>query len=429
MRLLILGFLFVIAFCLRLYGITDLPADFISVRQYHSALLARGFYEYLNSGELVTLPPDGILEPPILELVASSFYLIFGEEYLWIPRLLSAIFWMVGGIFLYGTAKKVGSPNAALFSVFFYLFVPFSLLASRAFMPDPLMVMMLLISVFTILRYHEQPSPHRLLIAAIASSLAVFVKPGICLFQILGAFVSLAIYRLGVRKTLASPSFLIFAALSVLPAVLYYLYGTFIAGFLDANLSVRLRPLLLLEASFWIDQEHHGWLGRISQVVGYTALVGALLGTLLLRPGLPRYLMVGLWGGYFLFGCVFSQDVSTQPYYSLQLIPVVALSLGPVGSLFMKQLRQLVKTDYPGQGGLRHYRVVITRQVIVLTLFISALILSAAEYTASCSEVGPLRIRNGQCLLGRSALRDDSRYGVQQAEERGRMGQYHCKPL
>src|SRR5215204_6896239 len=51
------------------------------------------------------------------------------------------------------------------------------------------------------------------------------------------------------------------------------------------------------------------------------------------------------------------------------------------------------------------------------------------RFTAPCSEVGPLRIRNGQCLLGRSALRDDRRYGVQQAEERGRMGQYHCKPL
>src|ERR671921_639406 len=49
--------------------------------------------------------------------------------------------------------------------------------------------------------------------------------------------------------------------------------------------------------------------------------------------------------------------------------------------------------------------------------------------TAPCSEVGPLRIRNSQCLLGRPALRDDRRYGVQQAEERARMGQYHCKPL
>ncbi len=49
--------------------------------------------------------------------------------------------------------------------------------------------------------------------------------------------------------------------------------------------------------------------------------------------------------------------------------------------------------------------------------------------TAPCSEVGPLRIRTGQCLLGRPALRVDRRYGVQQAEERGRMGQYHCKPL
>lgn len=55
------------------------------------------------------------------------------------------------------TAKRLVSANAAAFSVFFYLFAPAILLASRAFMPDPLMVMLLAMSVFAILRYHEQP--------------------------------------------------------------------------------------------------------------------------------------------------------------------------------------------------------------------------------------------------------------------------------
>ena len=95
-RVLIIGFLFAMAFCLRLYGIFDLPMDFYPVRQYHSALLARGFFEWLLTGELDTLPPDGIIEPPILELVTSFSYLIFGEEHLWIPRLLSTSFWLVG---------------------------------------------------------------------------------------------------------------------------------------------------------------------------------------------------------------------------------------------------------------------------------------------------------------------------------------------
>lgn len=44
-RVPIVGFLFVAAFGLRLYQIDEPPMDFVPVRQYHSALLARGFYE------------------------------------------------------------------------------------------------------------------------------------------------------------------------------------------------------------------------------------------------------------------------------------------------------------------------------------------------------------------------------------------------
>ena len=160
--LVVLGAVFVAALCLRLYRISEPLFDFSPVRQYHSALLARGFYEWLLTGNLKTLPPDGIIEPPILELLASLAYALSGGEHLWIPRLLSASFWMVGGVFLYLIARKIVSSNAAVFSVAFYLLAPAAVLPSRAFMPDPLMIMLLMISVYTILRYHEHPTMGRL---------------------------------------------------------------------------------------------------------------------------------------------------------------------------------------------------------------------------------------------------------------------------
>src|SRR5215218_548321 len=134
-RPLILGSLFVAALCLRLYGITQPPMEFFLVRQYHGALLARGFYEWLLSGELRTIPPDGIIEPPILEIFASLSYLISGGEYLWIPRLLSALFWMPGGLSLFLPEKNFSSPTAAVLSAPFYFWVPYSFSASRPFMP------------------------------------------------------------------------------------------------------------------------------------------------------------------------------------------------------------------------------------------------------------------------------------------------------
>src|SRR5918911_2954436 len=141
LRSVVLGILFVGAFCLRLYGLGQLPLGFNPPREYHGALLARGFYEWWLTGDLKTIPPDGIIEPPILEILTSLAYLIVGGEHLWIPQLFSTLFWMLGGLFLYLIAKRIVSPNAAVFCVLFYLFVRFSVLESRAFKPDPLMIM------------------------------------------------------------------------------------------------------------------------------------------------------------------------------------------------------------------------------------------------------------------------------------------------
>ena len=377
LRLLILGFLFVAALGLRLYRINQPPMEFDPPRQYHGALLARGFYEWLLSGNLRPVPPDGIIEPPILELLASCAYLLSGGEHLWIPRLLSALFWMGGGIFLYLIAKKIVSPTAAVFSVAFYLFVPYGVLASRAVMPDPLMIMLLIVSIFTILRYHEQPTTLRLIVTIVASSVAIFVKPGICLFQVFGPFISLAIYRQGVRRSLINPHLLMFVSLSILPSGLYYLYGTILAGFLRGQVSQKVVPQLLLKASFW-----EGWLVQVWFIFGFVALAGAFLGVLLLRKGWARALMIGLWGGYFLFGLTFTDNIYTIPYYSLQLIPVVALSLGPVADSVMKRLNRTADSNHLGGVGLRNYG-----KAIVFALCISALALSAVEQRQTISEI------------------------------------------
>ena len=249
LRVSLLGLLFVTAFCLRLYGIEKPPMDLNPMRQYHGAILARGLYEWLLTGNLTTLPPDGIIEPPILELMSSFAYFLLGAEHLWIPRIFSALFWTVGGVFLYLTARKIVSSGAAVFAVCFYLFNPFSLLASRAIMPDPLMVMVLIIGIYTIVRYHEQPSARTLLVAALASSVAVFVKPGFCLFQLFGAFVSLSVYRRGIRRTVLGSDLLLFAVLTIAPTGLYYLYATFVAGYFQGQVERKIVPELVLDPS------------------------------------------------------------------------------------------------------------------------------------------------------------------------------------
>jgi 4-amino-4-deoxy-L-arabinose transferase-like glycosyltransferase len=327
------------AFCLRLYEIAAPALDFQPTRQYRSALIARAFYlEGLEDApqweKLVAranAEMEGVLEPPILEYVAASLYHLAGGEHLWIPRVLSSIFWLTGGMCVYLIGIRIASKDAGLISLAFYLFLPFAVAASRSFQPDPLMIMLLLFTILAILRYHDSTSWRTLIVTGIVSGLAVFVKP-VCLFPILASFLALAINRQG-AKGLISPQTSLFVLLSFLAASLFYFNGIFITGSLRAQAQSSFLPKMILEPYFW-----KFWLKHIYAVTGFIPFIGGLVGVFLLRQGWQRALLAGLWLGYFAFGLSFTYHIHTHNYYQLQLVPIVALSVGPVCSSILTLL-------------------------------------------------------------------------------------------
>ncbi len=128
---------------------------------------------------------------------------------------------------------------------------------------------------------------------------------------------------------------LIFIVVCLLPTVLYYGYGIFVAKFLEGQAQMSFHPHLLFQREYW-----KGWLIIGSNAVGHTPLVAALLGIPMLRMGFPRTLMIGLWIGYAVFCMVFTYHVRFAGYYHLQLIIIVALSFGPIVTLVANHLRQ-----------------------------------------------------------------------------------------
>ena len=342
-HLLVIIFLFLAAFGIRLYHINEPPLDFHATRQYRYFLDARKYYydalqsvpDWKKQIAVINKQTEGTLEPTIMPFIVSLAYRVTGGEQFWIPRLLSSVFWLIGGGFLYLIAKKITSMDAAVFSTAFYLFLPFGVSASRSFQPDPMMIMMLLLSVFSILRYHDRPSKFTLAIGTAAAALAFLIKP-VCLFTIIGAFLSLAIYKQGVRRAVVSPGFLVFTVISVLPPMIFYLYGIFSGGLLRSQAERSFLPYLFFDPFFWKN-----WLNNIRLVVGFTAFIGALLGTLMLRDGAPKALLIGLWIGYSVFCLAFNYPMAAHDYYQLQFIPIVALSIGPIGALVMDRLKQL----------------------------------------------------------------------------------------
>jgi hypothetical protein len=331
--------LLLMAGAIRLYRL-HAPGVLIDC-DFASAILARSFYfEHTGSVEewrkevaRTTRQRQPILEPPVTEFLVSVVYRAVNGEHLWVARLLTSSFWLIGGVFLFRIAERIVSTGAAVFATAYYLFNPLSITLSRSFQPDSLMMMLFLISLFCIIRYYEVPSDLRLVAAALVSGLTLLYRP-LVLFPLLGAFTALALNQGGGWKRFIDKRFLIFTIISLAPPSLYYGYGTFV-GFFRWKLETSFQPYLLLRREFWM-----GWLYCVGWAVGYAAPIGALLGASMLRKGLPRALLMGLMIGYVAFGLVFTQHIHTHGYYQGVLIPIIALSLGPLVTLIANRFWQ-----------------------------------------------------------------------------------------
>jgi hypothetical protein len=70
----------------------------------------------------------------------------------------------------------------------------------------------------------------------------------------------------------------------------------------------------------------------------------ALLGLFFFDDKNRRFLL-GLWAGYAVFGIYFNYHISTHDYYSLPLIPIVALSIAPLADFLFAKLAQLTNMN------------------------------------------------------------------------------------
>jgi 4-amino-4-deoxy-L-arabinose transferase-like glycosyltransferase len=342
--------LLAVAFAIRLDGITGAPFDNAVARQYHAALLARMYY--LGDSSKLAPQKQAVLaawhdevkpiEPPVMERLAAFGYSIVGHEALWLPRVLSVLWWIAGGILVYLIALRLQTPPAALATSAVFLFLPFGVLASRSFQPDPLLVATILAAILMLLRYDEQPSREQLGLAGIALAVAFLIKPGIAPPILFPFLLVLLLRRLRESRPAAVRSLAVLAV-SLLPMFAWYVYGTVAQSFLRGHFSAKVSPSRLLESTYWT-----GWWDQIVFVLTYPLKSGTLsllilltaaVGVLVADRGRPRTFLVVLWTGYVVYGLVFTIHISTHNYYSLPLIPIVALSLGSVVDALTRRVR------------------------------------------------------------------------------------------
>jgi hypothetical protein len=305
---------------IRLPGLADPPLDFHPTRQYRAAIIARGYSLDLLGGlseaerqaAEAAVRAQVRIEPPVMERLASWVYHIIGREDLAWGRALAVIAWSLGGLATFWLAAQVLAAPAALVSVAVWMFLPFAIRASQSFQPDPLMTALVVFTLAAGLKYRRGRTIGRGVVFGCALAAALAVK-AMSVFFTGPAILALLLFGNGSVRGKAQA--LGITILASIPAAWYYTtlplatdYGPFFQ--------------LLRQPQFWRD-----WAMILGRVVSWPLLIAAVVGTLVAR-GEVRRLLLALFAGYVAFGIVFTGHIHTHDYYSLPLVPVVALGVG-----------------------------------------------------------------------------------------------------
>jgi hypothetical protein len=333
--------LFIGALGIRLLDLTDLPNDFYMVRQYRSLLIARGMYyahfptapAWQRDVAVAQWKNEGLIEPPIMESLTALTYHIIGEQ-IWVGRVYASLFWLVGGLAVWLLSKELSMRGGGVVALAYFMFLPFGMTASQAFLPDSLMTALIVWSFWALFRWEKRRTWKSAILAGVLTGLAILVK-SVAVFPLLGAAAGLVLSRGSVKRILADKQTWVVAVITAIPTIIFYFYGLVIVGTLSGQFGLRFFPTLLKDPSFYVR-----WLFTAAGIVSFSAMLLSLAGILLFRIKAPRFLVVGAWLGYIVFGFAFPYHFITHDYYHMSLIPIIAMGLIPVADLLFRQITE-----------------------------------------------------------------------------------------
>jgi 4-amino-4-deoxy-L-arabinose transferase-like glycosyltransferase len=333
-------------FGLRMVNLTNPPLDFAPTRQLFSALKARGmYYQYVTNAPAwqreaaTSLGDTGDVEPPVLETIVSQTYRLTGE-YIWIGRVYSSLFWILGGLALFLLIKEFASTSTAMIGTLFYLFVPFGVIASRAFMPDPLMVALIIYSLWALFRWQNTNSWKWAIIFGLFAGVTLFVK-NLSVFFVVGGFAGVLLGWRGLKRSICDPKVWVMASLLVAPVLIYTVYGMLKLN-MSGQLALRFFPAMWKDPAFYFR-----WAYIVNWNIGWGATLLAAISVFLADPKRERPLLLGLWIGYFIFGMAFPYHFFTHDYYQLPFIPIVAISMAPALRLIFERFHDRSPGFFP----------------------------------------------------------------------------------
>src|SRR4029077_14358719 len=229
--------LWILAVAVRLILIDQPYVDYWSWRQSDVAAIARNFFEHgfrFGCPQIDWAGGSGGYvgtEFPNLPFLAAICYKLAGIRE-WIGRSQSVIFFAVSLPFFFLLVGEIFDGTAAIWATFFYAFAPLNIFAGRSFMPDVPSLSLGIIGLYFFLHWLRDRKMTPFYLAAIAISLSILIK--ITSIVIAAPLAYIVVGRLcqtpGVsQKRPTIYRVIVFAAIAVLPSVVWYWHAHQIA--------------------------------------------------------------------------------------------------------------------------------------------------------------------------------------------------------
>jgi hypothetical protein len=140
---------------------------------------------------------------------------------------------------------------------------------------------------------------------------------------------------LGLRAALRNCQVWAMVVVSVIPALIYYFLNIGnTSGNYFQNWIVALLPLAFVPAFYVL------WINMLNGLMGGSALIASALGVLIAEAR-ARWLLVGAWAGYIIYGITLPHQTTTHSYYHIQLVPIIAISLAPLFHIVVRRVARL----------------------------------------------------------------------------------------
>jgi hypothetical protein len=369
LRILVILVLLGLGFLFRLYRFNNPIADWHSWRQADTSSVSRNFvsngFDLLHPrfDDLSNVPsgidnPNGyrFVELPVFNVLQAGGFMLFNSFTLeqW-GRLVSIFASLFSAFFLYLIIKKRFGTLAGLFTMFFFLFLPFNIYYSRVILPDPLMVTAILAGIYFFEKWTSDESKSFFVLSVVFSALAFLIRP-------YALFFSLPIFYLAYEKygfTMFKKWYLwLFLIISVVPLVSWrYWMMRFPEGIPQSNWLFNGGDVRFKGSFFrWIFGERIGKL-----ILGFWGSALFALGFVFKQKKNDVLFLFSFLFSSILYVFVIARGNLQHDYYQILIIPSIAIYLG-IGSCSLVSFKSLMN---------KFSSYVLLLVIIVFTLFFS----------------------------------------------------------